>query len=126
MLKFVKDVYGGIFWKVALSGLRDCAFKDNKKNIQATHENKEAVATTGRPVEREVSFKGSSSIVTPKTVKKRFFHQKFGKGMDGSDVEGGAGSSSGVSPKVTATGLSLEDTLSPKTKRKVRVNRIHK
>ena len=102
MLKFIKDVYGGIFWKVALSGLKDCAFKDLKKNAGVSQENKsEAAATTGKPVEKEVSF-GGSTMVTPKSTKKR--------------------QNPSFSAKVTASGSSLEDTLSPKTKRKVRTD----
>lgn len=59
--------------------------------------------------------------MTPKTTRRKFFKgQKFGRTTDGSENDLRAlGSSSISSSKAISDGTSLEDTMSPRSKRKV-------
>ena len=116
----MKDSYGGVFWKVALSGLLDSAFKESREPDGNKSNEPEALGgLRGRKVlKREKTTSKVERTATYKT--KRKFLQKFARVTESSD--GNASSSSfGVHKMMTvaADSSSMELVLSPHSKRKV-------
>ena len=115
LLRFVKETYGGVFWKVSLSGLLDSAFKETKDKTDAN-----------KTVDQDVLTRGAVATVQRKATKvtkvdrsgsktKRKFLQKFSRVT----TESSDGSSSLSKLPSFVDSPSLESTLSPRSKRKV-------
>ncbi|KAK3733911.1 hypothetical protein QZH41_000981 [Actinostola sp. cb2023] len=121
LLRYIKDNYGGVFWKVAMSGLMDCAYKGKKEEADAV--SKSTIQTPLLNKERVAKKEGSMSKgdkMTPKTTRRKFFKgQKFGRTTDGSESDLRALGTSSVSSNKTLDGTSLEETMSPRSKRKI-------
>ena len=118
LLRFVKEYYGGVFWKVALSGLLDSAFKETKDQTDANKTLEQDTLT--RRLSGKVHRKGTKVTKVERTITyrtKRKFLQKFSRvTTDSSD-----GSSSLSKLPSVVDSPSLEMALSPRSKRKVRI-----
>ena len=109
----MKESYGGVFWKVALSGLLDSAYKETKEKTDANKSSDQDTLT--RSVHRKVS-KFSKAERTPTSKTKRRFLQKFSRVA----TESSDGNSSVSTLPSVVESPSLAMALSPRSKRKVR------
>ncbi|XP_048588212.1 protein unc-80 homolog isoform X2 [Nematostella vectensis] len=124
LLRYIKENYGGAFWKVAMSGLLECAFKgkpvETAEVIQPTPAvtvtSKEPVVATCKAVKKEMSIREK---MTPKATRRKFFKgQKTKHEESDIDLRSIHSATSFSSCKVTADGTAVKDTLSPRSKRK--------
>ena len=118
LLNYVKDNFGGVFWEVALRGLLDSICKEPTCPGQPQHRGVDT-PQGGTPLRRV-----SSSVKddTPKG-KRHFLFHKIGRGTGG----GAEGDSATTPPLSGILGLDAsvpEVTMSPRSKRKVRVNAL--
>ena len=115
LLRFVKESYGGVFWKVALSGLLDSACKETKDQTDANKTPNQEMLTKG--VVGKVQRKGTKITKVERSKTKRKFLHKFSRvTTDSSD----GNTSLSKLPSVVDS-PSLEMALSPRSKRKVRI-----
>jgi len=116
----VKETYGSVFWKVALSGLMDSAYKESKDQADAskTPEQESIAKGAWTVVQKRVTAR--AKVERTATYKaKRMFLQKFARvTAESSD------SSLSQPPKLpaVANSNSVETVLSPRSKRKVNVS----
>ena len=115
----MKESYGSVFWKVALSGLLDSAYKETKDQSDAnkTPEQESLAKGAWTVVQKRVTAR--AKVERTATYKaKRMFLQKFARvTAESSD----SSSSLSQTPKLPAgtSSNSLETALSPRSKRKV-------
>lgn len=105
-----------MFWKVALSGLLDSAFKETKEKTDANKSSDQDTLTrsVAEKFHRKVS-KFSKAERTPTCKTKRRFLQKFSRVA----TESSDGNSSVSTLASVVDSPSLEMALSPRSKRKV-------
>lgn len=116
-MRFVKENYGGVFWKVALSGLLDSAFKEPKDQTDANKVPEQDTLTrgaVGKVQRKETKIAKVERTITYRT--KRKFLQKFSR-VTTESSDSGSTSSSKLSSVVDSP--SVEMALSPRSKRKV-------
>ena len=116
LLRFVKESYGGVFWKVALSGLLDSAFKESKDKPDTSKTPDQDVfirGAVGKVQRKNTKVTKIDKTVTYKT--KRKFLQKFGRVT----TESSDGNSSLCKVPSVVDSPSGEMALSPRSKRKV-------
>ncbi|CAH3019143.1 unnamed protein product [Porites evermanni] len=117
LLRFVKENYGGVFWKVALSGLLDSAFKEPKDQTDANKVPEQDTLTrgaVGKVQRKETKIAKVERTITYRT--KRKFLQKFGR-VTTESSDSGSTSLSKLSSVVDSP--SVEMALSPRSKRKI-------
>lgn len=114
----MKESYGGVYWKVALSGLLDSAFKETKDQGDTSKTPGQESLTRGVwTVQKRATVR--TKVERSYTYKtKRKFLQKFGRvTMESSESSTSLTQSPKVPPSVDSN--SLETALSPRSKRKV-------
>ena len=118
LLRFVKECYGGVFWKVALSGLLDSVFKETKDQTDSSKTPEQELVAKG--VTGKVQRKGTKVTKVDRSItyktKRKFLH-KFSRVT----TESSDGNTSLSRLPSVVDSPSLEMTLSPRSKRKVRV-----
>lgn len=117
----MKETYGSVFWKVALSGLLDSAYKETKDQADASkiHEQESLSRGAWTVVQKRVTSR--AKVERTATYKaKRMFLQKFARVTAESSE---SSSSLSQTPKLPpgANSNSVETVLSPRSKRKVNV-----
>lgn len=115
----MKESYGSVFWKVALSGLMDSAYKETKDHaeVSKTPEQESSARGAWTVVQKRVSAR--AKVERTATYKaKRMFLQKFAR-ITAESSE--STSSLSQTPKLPAgsNSNSVETVLSPRSKRKV-------
>ena len=112
----MKESYGGVFWKVSLSGLLDSAFKETKDKTDASKTMDQDVLTRGTVTTVQRKATKATKVERTGTYKtKRKFLQKFGRVT----TESSDGSSSLSKVPSFVGSPPLETALSPRSKRKV-------
>ena len=108
-----------MYWKVALSGLLDSAYKESKDQADATKTPEQESVTKGRWTTVQKRTIGRTKVERTATFKaKRIFLQKFARvTMERSDSN--ASLSHGSKLPAGANSNTLETALSPRSKRKV-------
>ena len=115
----MKESYGGVFWKVALSGLLDSAYKESKDQADASKTPEQESVTKGLwTTVQKRTITGTKVHRTATYKAKRIFLQKFARVTTESSE---SSTSLSQSPKLPggANSNSLETALSPRSKRKV-------
>lgn len=119
LLRYVKESYGSVFWKVALSGLLDSAYKETKDQADASKTPEQESLAKGAWTVVQKRVAATAKVERTATYKaKRMFLQKFARVTAESSE---SSSSLSQTPKLPAgaNSNSLETTLSPRSKRKV-------
>ncbi|PFX29002.1 protein unc-80 homolog isoform X2 [Stylophora pistillata] len=118
LLRFVKESYGSIFWKVALSGLRDSAYKESKDQPDAGKTPGLESHTKSVSTVRKTSVVRMKVERTPTYKTKRTFLKKLARiTTESSDSSGSLTRSLKFSSGMETS--PIETALSPRSKRKI-------